>query len=444
MAGASFYAPIRQAMSDLNKQMNINAARTMQMEHQVAQQELANAKLNAELTDPRRVLAMEQAAAQLAPTTLNLSAHMPGNGNSNTSFGNEMWQAFKPQVAGILGDPDVTISPNGEVLDGHGAPVMFPKWKQQKMMNRINAAQMLTFDEERLREGKIRTLQNQIEDKTAEFKRTKNPALQMELKGMLSNLEQQKAEYSNNGRRLMSLRRKSEMIDRHIYQSRLDGVTDPGWFDVLKSMGARTQDEINATLRAMGKGADGAKGIVLKRYFNPQTKQVIEVPVHKSEGAQFQLRNPWAGGEQHLGTFVLKDDRNIGKMSTAEAADKARSFMGEVRKISRNISYVEGLKSGAMTPEQAAELGIDPEILAMLSAPNWQEALDTQLQELRTMKKFYEEDLKGFYDNPKLKGILDSYFGTKKKPGYKDDSLGLLNTPSGSVYKDAPDSLFKK
>jgi hypothetical protein len=427
---ASFYAPINQALQNFNAQMNENNRRRDAALHRDSQAQLAAAQFNAQMNDPRRVLAMKKASDELAPTVLNVSKNMPSTMGAD-KFAAEQWVKFKPHIASIVGDDGVQIKENGDLVGSDGTMVSLPAYKARKVQNRINAAQMFEFDGETRRRQEIGNLTNEINTLKDEYKKTKNPATQMKIKGMTDKLGKISMEYENPQRRLIALRGKLSQIDRAMYQAYADGG-DPGWTSLLKDQATRTQDEYNALLKSMGKTGD-AKGIQLKRYRNPTTGQVVDIPVSKFDGAAYSRSNPIVGGVKHLGTFVL-DNPSVGSASPAEQYKMYEGYISDYEKRGRQITALKNsLVKDASGEQIIKSMNItDPDMIALIAqAKTDKDAVNQQIADLEAARKRLETDAFKLFSDKTVRGRLEEYFGKQI-----DDPAGLLDTPTGSKVLD--------
>lgn len=429
---ASYYAPINQALQNFNAQINENARRKMAAEHNLAQTQLAVSKFMYEQTDPQRVLAQQQAAEQLAPTEIDVSRNMPMDGSDRSTL--ERWNSFKPHISNIVGDPNAEIKPNGKILGGDGRKMVMPKWKAQQIQNRIAAAQMFEFDEEAQRQSELRAMASDIEKEQAQYKKTKSPQLQMKIRGMQEQLRSKTAEYENPNRQLISLTGKMNKIDRYLADAFASGNPDKGWVETLKWQSARAQKQYNSLLKAMGKEGK-AEGIQLKKYINPHTREVIEYPVSKFEGASYRITNPTAAGKQHLGTFVLQDPSNK-VLSGPDAVAQARSFINDYHTDGAAITALKNKLAGNDASSKFLEtMDLDPNTLSLLAADKINpEAVKQQIANLEGTRKYYREELQKYQD-PLVRKMTEGLLGTEKNSGAMDDPFGLSGTSVGEKYK---------
>ena len=433
---ASYYEPINRALENFNAQINENARRKMAAEHNLAQTQLAATKFMYEQTDPVRVLAQQEATDKITPTKINVSRNMPEDGSDRATL--ERWTSFKPNIGNIVGDPNAEIKPDGTLMGGDGRPIVQPKWKAQQIQNRIAAAQMFEYDEEAQRQSELRSMAGEIEKAQMEYKKTKQPQLQMKIKGMQEQLNSKTKEYENPNRQLMSLTGKMNKIDRYLADAFASGNPDKGWVETLKWQSERTQKQYNALLKATGKNGE-AKGIQLKKYINPYTREVIEYPISKFEGGSYKITNPVAGGKQHLGTFVLQDPSNK-VLSGPDAVAQARSFINDYHRDGAAISVLKNKLSGNETSTKFLEtMDLDPNTLSLLAMdklnPEAIKGIKDQIANLEGTRKYYIDELQQYQD-PLVRKMTEGLLGTKDKPGAMTDPLGLTTgTSVGNKYK---------
>jgi hypothetical protein len=238
----------------------------------------------------------------------------------------------------------------------------------------------------------------------------------------------------------MSLTGKMNKIDRYLADAFASGNPDKGWIETLKWQGARAQKEYDSLLKAMGKEGK-AEGIQLKKYINPHTREVIEYPISKFDGASYKISNPIAGGKKHLGLFVLQDPSNK-VLSGPDAVAQARSFINDYHKDGAAITTLKNaLAKGEVNKNLLATMDLDEATLSILMEDTINpDAVKQQIANLEGTRKFYIDELQKYQD-PLVRKMTEGLLGTKTKPGAMDDPAGILNTPTGNKVLD---TLYKQ
>lgn len=277
----SYYAPIQQALRDINSQMNINWEQKRKLENDVFQAGLQRLKLDAEMSDPARKLQILQAQEQLSPEPIYLPSNFK-EGSLGYKEEQKMWGDTLRLSTGYEGQ--VFRDANGYAVDANGELITDYKARARETSAAMAMKHFQKFGQYSgaAERQEIRDIDAQIYNiKKAGSQGTTQLVKDGQLQKLKSRKKELEATLNNPVRRMRDLRGRKDNLMYYMNQLRSQGFQSEhlAWAnDMLDSLDKEMSDLIDlqtAQVKASGESAMDMDDIVkLQKYYDSLTDDI--------------------------------------------------------------------------------------------------------------------------------------------------------------------------